>query len=86
MGFAPALIRFNQVPGGWYMVVMDAIDQDCENLHQAPHETLVLNGIMQKIGSLHQAGYVHGDIRNTNVMVQKDGEKGFLLVDFDWVG
>jgi hypothetical protein len=29
---------------------------------------------------------VHGDIRDTNVMVRKDGEMGFMLVDFDWAG
>jgi len=80
MGFAPALIRFDQILDGWYMVVMDAIDQDYENLHQTPHETLVLNGIKEKIGSLHQAGYVHGNIHNTNVMVWKDGVKGLILI------
>jgi hypothetical protein len=86
MEFAPALIGFERLPGGWYMVVMDAIDQDYENLHQAPHGTPVPHGITEKIVSLHQAGFVHGDIRDTNVMVRKDGEMGFMLVDFDWAG
>ena len=36
--------------------------------------------------SLHQAGYVHGDIRATNIMVKKSGEKGMMLLDFDWAG
>jgi Lipopolysaccharide kinase (Kdo/WaaP) family len=85
MGFAPTLIGFERVPGGWYMVVMDALDKDYEQLDQLVHPS-ALDGITAKITSLHQAGYVHGDIRNTNVMVRKDGEIGFMLVDFDWAG
>jgi hypothetical protein len=83
MEFAPALIGFERLPGSWYMVVMD---EDYENLHQAPHGTPVPHGITEKIVSLHQAGFVHGDIRDTNVMVRKDGEMGFMVVDFDWAG
>ncbi|KAG2125665.1 hypothetical protein DEU56DRAFT_715527, partial [Suillus clintonianus] len=36
--------------------------------------------------SLHQEGYVHGDIRDMNVMVKRDRSTGFKLVDFDWSG
>jgi hypothetical protein len=86
MGFAPALIGFDRIPGGWYMVVMDAIDDDYRELHELPNEPSVLDGITEKIISLHQAGFVHGDIRDTNIMVRKDGETGFMLVDFDWAG
>ena len=34
---------------------------------------------------LHQAGLVHGDVRNTNIMVKTIGLNvlSFLLVDFD---
>jgi hypothetical protein len=35
---------------------------------------------------LHQTGYVHGDLCDTNIMVRKNGQSGFMLVDFDWVG
>jgi RIO-like serine/threonine protein kinase len=40
--------------------------------------------IIRKLTSLHQENYVHGDIRNTNIMMKKDGNQGFKLVDFDW--
>jgi serine/threonine protein kinase len=42
--------------------------------------------IAAKLASLHQGSYVHGDIRNANVMVKEDGSLGIRLVDFDWSG
>jgi hypothetical protein len=33
---------------------------------------------------LHQAHFVHSDVRDVNMMVRKDGKPGFMLVDFDW--
>ena len=36
---------------------------------------------------LHEAGFVHVDIRNTNIMVKRSGLDGsFYPVDFDWSG
>ncbi|KAG1887287.1 hypothetical protein F4604DRAFT_1675279 [Suillus subluteus] len=42
--------------------------------------------IAQKLEYLHQNGLVHGDIRDINIMVKKDGSSGIKLVDFDWSG
>ena len=36
--------------------------------------------------SLHQAGFMHGDIRSTNIMMRKNGPPVILLLDFDWAG
>jgi serine/threonine protein kinase len=65
---------------------MDAIDEDYEELSQRPDALPIADEIKAKIISLHQAGFVHGDIRDTNIMVRKDGKAGFMLVDFDWAG
>jgi hypothetical protein len=35
---------------------------------------------------LHQGYFAHGDVRDVNIMVRKDGKSGFMLVDFDWAG
>jgi len=85
-GFAPALYGFENLPGGWYMVVMEMITDDycCLGELSAPyarHEDLAT-----ALQSLHQQRRVHGDIRNTNIMVKRDGSPGFKLVDFDWSG
>jgi hypothetical protein len=85
MGCSPALRGFQCIPGGWKMVVMDSISvdycyADASTLHSCQQE------IEGKIVALHQAGYVHGDIRGANLMVRNDGSVGFMLIDFDWAG
>ena len=85
-GFAPLLKGFEQLPGGWYMVVMEMIGQDYYCLSNFPYHYPHYRDIMRTLISLHQEGYVHGDIRHTNIMVKTDGAQGFKLVDFDWSG
>ncbi|KAG1837968.1 hypothetical protein DFJ58DRAFT_668597 [Suillus subalutaceus] len=48
----------------------------------SPHH----GALAAELQSLHQEGYVHGDIWDTNVMAKKDYSPGFKLVDFDWSG
>lgn len=85
---APRLRGFESLPGGWFMVVMDAVNKDFVELHQldkSARTPQLREQLEAKLTSLHQAGYVHGDVRDTNVMVREDGQ-GFMLVDFDWSG
>jgi serine/threonine protein kinase len=85
-GFAPALRGFQLIPGGWYMVIMDYIGDTYEELYDSPIKTSFVTEVRDKVESLHQAGYVHGDLRTTNVMVKKNGGPGIMLIDFDWAG
>ena len=66
------------------MAVMEMIGEDYFPLSPPPYSHS--EDITQKLTSLHQANYVHGDVRDTNIMVKKDGVRGFKLVDFDWSG
>jgi serine/threonine protein kinase len=84
MGFAPALKGFETIPGGWYMVVMDAMSDFCL-FWERPSATLY-EPLKEKVVALHQRGYVHGDLRDTNLMVRKNGKPGLVLIDFDWAG
>lgn len=69
------------------MVVMDRIDREYELLSaRRKSDKLLRDSILGSLEDLHQAGYVHGVARGINVMVRKDGSKGFMLVDFDWSG
>ncbi|KAG1812750.1 hypothetical protein EV424DRAFT_1473537 [Suillus variegatus] len=74
------------LPGGWYMIVMEMITDDYCRLQEItvpyPHH----DALTTELQSLHRGGYVHGDIRDTNIMVKKDCSPGFKLVDFDWSG
>ena len=85
-GFAPILEGFQVLPGGWHMVIMEMIGEDYCRLMDFPPPYSHFDDIIGKLASLHQANYVHGDIRNTNIMVKKDGSQGLKLVDFDWSG
>ncbi|KAF8512203.1 hypothetical protein JB92DRAFT_2535851, partial [Gautieria morchelliformis] len=90
LGFAPALRGFQHIEGGWFMVVMDLIDEDAyERLDKVPpsDRSKFETEIRRCVHQLHDAGFVHGDIRSTNFMVPKGkGTNKIMLIDFDWTG
>jgi hypothetical protein len=85
-GFTPTLKGFEELPGGWHTVVMEMIGEDYCPLSKFAHPYGHYEDITRKLISLHQENFVHGDIRDTNIMVKKDGVQGFKFVDFDWSG
>ena len=99
-GRAPKLYTVESYPGGWYMVVMDDIRKDYVSLFdfidvqsESQDYADVRNSLSEEISAflsdLHQQGLVHGDIRNTNIMVRRSGSDvagAFQLLDFDWSG
>ena len=40
--------------------------------------------IREVVTQLHNQNIVHGDLRDTNIVVANDGS--FMLIDFDWSG
>jgi hypothetical protein len=96
-GFAPKLHAFKRLPGGLYMVVMDDISDEYVSLFKLVRDNRGLlsearNLLSEKVGQcLQQAGFVHGDIRDTNIMVKALNRGGFndgsfLVVDYDFCG
>ncbi|KAG1796018.1 uncharacterized protein HD556DRAFT_1471426, partial [Suillus plorans] len=95
-GHAPKLIAYNPLPGGWNMVIMDALDIDHDYLPQQPgsYRPLSKMAVMDRqplkeaitslIQELHKDGYVHGDLRDANFVVRNNQD--FMLLDFDWAG
>jgi serine/threonine protein kinase len=79
------LIAYEELPGGWLMVIMDLLDESWVPLVNKEHWDGVKERLHAAISALHQMKMVHGDIRATNVMVKKSGLE-FMLVDFDWGG
>lgn len=75
LGFAPALRGFELIPGGWYLVVMDFIDDKYHDLRKSLNIASFETEVQEKVASLHQAGFVHGDIRGVNIMVKKDDSR-----------
>ncbi|KAF9235365.1 hypothetical protein BU15DRAFT_51454 [Melanogaster broomeanus] len=86
VGCAPTLHGFEAIPGGWFMVVMDRLSGEYVELHEIIATAPPLDSIRKALTQLHQKGYVHGDIRTTNIMVSRSDPKKFMLIDFDWAG
>lgn len=91
-GYSPRLLGYEALPGGWHMVVMEAIDLNVYKLfpeieiNSRPLEKL-RPAVYDLIQGLHTAGYVHGDLRDINMFVAIDQrEPLFKLIDFDWAG
>lgn len=96
-GFAPALIAVNDLNAArWRMVVMELLKAEyaplydvCTVLNSSDASSVPLKkALLKHIKEMHSAGYVHGDLRSTNVMVRSDGplDGHFKLIDFDWSG
>ena len=98
-GHAPELIAYEPLAGGWNMVIMDVLDIDNGYLAKRPGSYQPLSAtavsdrlpLKEAIASLieelhnYNGGYVHGDLRDTNLFVG-DNTKDFMLLDFDWAG
>ena len=44
--------------------------------------------VKEALALFHKDGYVHGDLRETNIMVKRDrvDSEGLGVIDFDWAG
>jgi serine/threonine protein kinase len=94
-GHAPKLIAYERLPGGWNMVIMDFLEivqhplqrpGTYRQFHNMTYEDRLAleKPITSFIHDLHEGGFVHGDIRDTNLFAGLDGK--FMLIDFDWAG
>ena len=87
-GFAPALIAVETLPGGWTMVVMERLDEswtcmvDINSLDRLKFQ----DKMKSVVERLNAVSMVHGDLRDTNVMVREGSEPCIMLLDFDWAG
>ncbi len=78
-GYAPNLVAIASLTDGWLMVVMEFVT-GClwDEAPQKPVATL-----QAAVHLLHQAGFVHGDLRSNNIFVLADSVR---VIDFEWAG
>ena len=84
MGIALKLRGFEDIGAGWKMVIMDALDKEYTFFDKSILPAGTQERIRERLVELHQANFVHGDVRDVNIMVRQDRKLGFMLVDFDW--
>ncbi len=69
------------------MVVMEYLEPNAYE-HVTRTDRVLRAEVLGAVQQLHACGFVHGDLRNCNMMKAKDraNPKGVLLLDFDWAG
>ena len=87
-GLAPKILGFEQLRGGWFVVVMEKIDTiDCQRIASFSEAGEWKEHIKELVDGFHEEGLVHGDIRLVNfVFTESENPRKMLLVDFDWGG
>jgi serine/threonine protein kinase len=86
-GHAPQILAYEDLPGGWKAVAMEYIETGVP-ITVAPELTTYRDKwteeLKKLVKSFHENGFVHGDLRDPNIICDDKG--GVFLVDFDWSG
>ena len=85
-GNAPSILGFKQIPGGWFAIAMDCILQSTYPSESPKLQSLFASWeeeLQKLVQSFHDAGFVHGDLREPNILCDEDKLK---LIDYDWGG
>jgi len=90
-GFTPKLQAVECYVDSWVMVVMDDISQQFHAIKDRQLTENVYKAVEKALALLYADGYVHGNIREMNIRVKRDGVDSedlgdIILVDFDWAG
>ena len=84
---APQLLAFERLPGGWFGVAIEYI-LTAIPLRKIPKDHVKRPRWQKELQAVvtlfHGENLVHGDLRDTNIIVE--GDDRVLLVDFDWGG
>jgi serine/threonine protein kinase len=86
---APILYGLTNLPGGWIMVIMEELKNPWIELLkiQPKNREPSKRPIKEAVDSLHANGYVHGDIRASNILVCPSKlDQGIRFIDFDEAG
>jgi len=91
LGFSPELIACEPIAGGWYIVVIEFLE-DYEPLseirrHSKDEWQVIKIETMEMVTKMHSKGFVHGDMRLPNILIKESGsEHSLKIIDFDWAG
>jgi serine/threonine protein kinase len=87
LGHAPSLLAYERLPGGWYGVAMEYLE-DAVSIIQNEQIPVYFDrwerDLQKLISKFHSHDLVHGDLRGANIICGNDGR--IKLVDFDWGG
>ena len=76
---APEVIYFTELPGKWFVVVMEKVH--ALRIRDAVHVHRELQTVLEELKSNR---FVHGDLHPQNILPMVD--TSIRVVDFDWAG
>ena len=83
-GFAPRLLHYEVLSSNWIFVVIEKLEM--VPIAKAPVEAAIVREQVLKIRNrLADAGFVHGDLREANILWDCINNR-VVLIDFDWSG
>ncbi|KAF9260227.1 hypothetical protein L218DRAFT_962843 [Marasmius fiardii PR-910] len=89
----PAILGVTEsLPGGMWMVVMDELNKEfkcADEYDELPQQAV--DEVRRAMNEFHELGYVHGDMRESNVFLRQSQSEGgdrweCQLLDMDWAG
>lgn len=89
---APELLGYDELPGGWLMITMEYLSDGWTMLESLSMDErqLYKAKVEEALNMLHNAGYVHGDVRACNILVRGPTDEcediKIKLLDFDESG
>ncbi|KAG8922969.1 hypothetical protein FRC02_011496, partial [Tulasnella sp. 418] len=86
---APKLYGIEKLPGSFYMVIMEYLDpRYYTSLSSLVDKSRIQLEAKHHVVNLHQEGYVHGNIHDSNLLISTDVDatNRVMLLDFDWAG
>ncbi|KZT12935.1 uncharacterized protein LAESUDRAFT_638568, partial [Laetiporus sulphureus 93-53] len=87
----PSIIGTTLLPSRWNMTVMELIADPWVNIADAYNTlrgrkfSIVREQLKALLSILREGGFVHGDLRDTNILVNTD-TMIIKVVDFEWAG
>jgi len=86
LGRAPTILGFESLPGGWCAIAMEFVASAVpitKSTQVAIHCERWAKELLDLVQALHKIGFVHGDLRDANIICVGDI---MMLIDFDWAG
>ena len=77
---APKIKFWRKLPGKWFVVVMEKVNGSKISTSASPEAKKALKDAVER---MHDAGFVHGNLRSKNILV--DGDE-ICILGFDWAG
>lgn len=91
LGHAPQLLGYREIPGGFFCVAMERLDDTWVMYDSSSSTDDVIAAVLEAYKKVFKdKNFVHGDLRPGNILVRtlvdEDGKIEVMFLDFDWAG